>query len=1015
MKNKAKLLVLLLALTLSLSLFACGGGSDGCDECVDADGDGICDVCENEINDNGDEDDEEPASDIALIEDGVPNFQVIFGDDISADVRKAVNQNIVAKLRVSHDIEVDAVSQGGDNDVPQDVEILIGNVDSRGAKYVFDRYALGKEGYMIKIIGSKIVIHAGSDEQLVEVISEFADEIMKIGTDDVDNATMKVSDVVYKVQDDYKIKSVTVGSTDMRGYTIATDTENDAYMTAALSVQDALYDKSGYWLKIVPLADATDKSVIIKSAAIVYGDESYSVKADGTKLIISCSFENRLEAATDEFVSRFITLARGESIEFKGNVFNKDISVLYYEDFGAKGDGETDDFLAFYETHKTANECGQKVVGNPDAKYYLCNSNFIASGEKKATVHTIEIQTPVDWNGATIIIDDRKMHNYSSGNAAYGADKLYYTMAHTVVFSVTPNDEHKMFEFKDKTVLDKIVKDGLNPSTTKIDFKVEGWDGDLMIIPYNTAHGVYKRRGYGQYNGADMHELIIIDKDGNVSAETPIMFDYQNIDYIQVYKLDESTAITIENAKVITRDSQIDHTDDKDNFQGGYVTRGLSVRRSYTTVKNLEHVVTDGFSLYERAYHGLEGPSANGFFVASNANRVIFKDCIMPGRMKYSNSSSYNFSANTVNKIVLDGCVQSNFWVTVDEDGNMTPSTEWTPGAKTSMGSVTMNGKSIGLYWGLGGTNWCKNMEYLNSKISRFDAHQGLYDGKIINTEINDMELTGVGTLEIENVKWYSYGSSTPLLFLRSDYGYTWEGDITLKNVEAYIHRNQNLVISNHSYVNWYFGYTSALPNVSIDNLDILYMDNQTPVAPGYEVTTVKVTNQRMHLLEEIGATVTLPYCDKDGNGKIDEPLFDNNRDGIVNSLDDIDLDGDGDKFNTSLDYISEKDYIADGGDQKDYRRGTSLSGCTYNTNLVKPPEYFKVINNDGVDGKGGYVYVVANTAGQGISDGLWYTTEDTYGGFFGGTKFIYGEGKNEFFLGTGHGNQSGTTPFYFK
>ena len=171
-----KILSVFLFLVLALSLFACGGGGDGdgekCDVCVDDDNSDTCDVC-------GEAMPEEPISDIALIEDGVPNFNIVFGENASADVRKAANQNIVAKLRNSYDITVSAVVEGSQNDAPQDIEILIGDVTSRGAKYTLDRYTLGKEGYTFKIVGSKIIINAGSDEQLVEAISEFAEDILR--------------------------------------------------------------------------------------------------------------------------------------------------------------------------------------------------------------------------------------------------------------------------------------------------------------------------------------------------------------------------------------------------------------------------------------------------------------------------------------------------------------------------------------------------------------------------------------------------------------------------------------------------------------------------------------------------------------------------------------------------------------------------------------------------------------------------------------------------------------------
>ena len=48
--------------------------------------------------------------------------------------------------------------------------------------------------------------------------------------------------------------------------------------------------------------------------------------------------------------------------------------------------------------------------------------------------------------------------------------------------------------------------------------------------------------------------------------------------------------------------------------------------------------------------------------------------------------------------------------------------------------------------------------------------------------------------------------------------------------------------------------------------------------------------------------------------------------------------------------------------------------------------------------------YFIRDTSGEGVSDGGWYRdpdTPDTMGGFFGGTRFIYGEGEEDFVLGT--------------
>ena len=71
-------------------------------------------------------------------------------------------------------------------------------------------------------------------------------------------------------------------------------------------------------------------------------------------------------------------------------------------------------------------------------------------------------------------------------------------------------------------------------------------------------------------------------------------------------------------------------------------------------------------------------------------------------------------------------------------------------------------------------------------------------------------------------------------------------------------------------------------------------------------------------------------------------------------------------------------------------------------------------ILKEGVDGAGGYKYVMWDTSGNNISDGKFYSTTDSFGGFFGGTKFIYGTGDEDFFYGTENKNGI-TNTFVFE
>ena len=173
-----------------------------------------------------------------------------------------------------------------------------------------------------------------------------------------------------------------------------------------------------------------------------------------------------------------------------------------------------------------------------------------------------------------------------------------------------------------------------------------------------------------------------------------------------------------------------------------------------------------------------------------------------------------------------------------------------------------------------------------------------------------------------------------------------------------------------------------------------------------------------MHLYENAGKNVVFAYEDTDGDGFIDEPLYDANRDGKVDKSDLIDLDGDGKVGNTNLSYSDRSSWILqEQGSEYDATFGVTHPSCVKNVNVTKPPSYIKIVNNDGVNASGGYVYIVPDTSGKGISDGGWNRAPDapdTMGGFFGNTKFIYGSGTEDFFYGTNYVLQNITKTFRF-
>jgi polygalacturonase len=75
--------------------------------------------------------------------------------------------------------------------------------------------------------------------------------------------------------------------------------------------------------------------------------------------------------------------------------------VVTYKDFGATGDGVTDDLPAICAAHEHANAQGLSVVSKPGVTYHL--------GRRALTVR---IATDTDWNTSRFTIDDTDVENH---------------------------------------------------------------------------------------------------------------------------------------------------------------------------------------------------------------------------------------------------------------------------------------------------------------------------------------------------------------------------------------------------------------------------------------------------------------------------------------------------------------------------------------------------------------------------------------------------------------------------
>ena len=792
------------------------GKDVACAPCIDEDRDGKCDVCTKDMP-------EAEINDIILIDEEVANFQFVLAKGIPTEVRKAVEQTIVKGTERKSGVILTSVTEGFSDDQEMEIEVLVGDVRNRGVMYTMDRYELGKEGYVIKIVGSKIIINAGSDEALADAVIEFAENILDYENKNLAYAEMTKDNIVEKYQSNYKITSLSIDGADMKGYTIATDLASERYKEAGLTLQDAIYDRTGYWFKLISIDEATEKSIIIKNVPRVYTDESFKASVVGTQLIIECAFDNRLTDTVASFVLTKITTATGD-VNFAGTVFNRDISYVTYEDFGAVGNGKADDFKALYEAHVFANESGQTVMATPGKTYYLHTSNFIADGSKYAAVHSIPVMTNTVWEGAAIVIDDSDIDYF---------DSIGKKMATSHFVEV--KSDYERFNITDPEILEKVGSIGYSYGTTKIEGLDLGYPALLAI--YNSKHKVYRRSGGSHMNEStgvqqsnDMHELILIDAEGNIDPSTPFMFDYDQVTKIYVMRADDAP-ITIKGGTVTTiacgLDCLIVDANGKER-QFSYYQRGIDVSRSNTVVEGVKHFVIGEITFEEHDLYGKEGVHYRGFFYGSDANDVTFRNCQVQGRRYYGVSGTYDLGGNMVNKITFEGCTQINFWI----DANGNPATAETGELSMRWNNYTTKSGKVRHCWGVGGTNFCKNMSYINSQLSRFDAHCGLYNGKVIGCEITFFAITGKGDFIVEDTKWYSAGegkTDNSLIYMRGDYGSTWEGNVVLKNVDAYVSAGEFYMFF-HSYNNWDYGYKCHIPNIEIDTLNLFNIKTKAPI-----------------------------------------------------------------------------------------------------------------------------------------------------------------------------------------
>ena len=247
-----------------------------CEDHADENADGLCDKCDSDAV-------------MFLIFDENVKFRIVKGESLDNATNTAIE---LLKYRVNTIGGNLTVLEHG-NAIVDDgtIEVLVGDVTNRGAEYIVEKHTLGYEGYVIKVVNNKIIIQGGSNEALADAFDIFTEDILDIGarTQELSDAYIEIAYIEEYIQDDYDITSISIGGVDIKEHTIAADANDSYFYPVALLLRESLYREAGYWLPIVSLSEAGDKSIILaaREKDATYED-SFRVYADGATLYIEC-------------------------------------------------------------------------------------------------------------------------------------------------------------------------------------------------------------------------------------------------------------------------------------------------------------------------------------------------------------------------------------------------------------------------------------------------------------------------------------------------------------------------------------------------------------------------------------------------------------------------------------------------------------------------------------------------------------------------------------------------------
>jgi len=277
------------------------------------------------------------------------------------------------------------------------------------------------------------------------------------------------------------------------------------------------------------------------------------------------------------------------------------------------------------------------------------------------------------------------------------------------------------------------------------------------------------RRGENQNSGSPQLEVFLVDTNGNVCPTTPILLDYEHITASAVRPID-ADQLTITGGIFTTI---------ADHGKRIYHARNILIERSNTVLDNFRHYVVDDYNA--SPYSGL---------MVQDAANVTIQNSYFTG-LRRTTDGTYAIEAKRTVNLTLRNVRQTN--------------------------DITDTA-----FWGIFASSENKNILFDNVHLSRFDAHKGVHNATIKNSTLGHSGITiiGSGLLTVEDTTVIGRDN---FIYLRPDYGSTWDGEIVIRNSAFHPIGNTATIIYGDNDGTWDFGYKTFLPRkITIDSLRII-------------------------------------------------------------------------------------------------------------------------------------------------------------------------------------------------